>query len=424
MEKRVDKYGGTSMAYPQDVLRKIELNDPVVAVVSAPGVDIAGDTVSKVVTKMTDMLLDGNTDDALIRAEQIVARSGISAQQGSAALDNFCGWISRYQDDPIGLSAGGEFLSATIIAMATGRILLDPLTLVAIDKKSSPNVPKSVHSIKARLNLECRYVLPGFYGYSEVGTQRIQTMERDGSSITGAMTALALGAEYRNYSDVDGFYTANPNTISTARHIPAITFDQIRALAFGGSKLLHPTVSYILKQADLPMLVANTFSDAVGTVISNTEDKPNGRLIATASRPVSILDMCKSGIDETVSGIHLAYDILAENNIPYLLSFGGPDETTIVIADGIDSLSDTMRSKINIATGTDVEVSPAGLVLAVLSSGNSYVASQHQVASVVMDIDPSATVIGSLQQGSVTVITNVHLRHAVEIALHNLIEHY
>ena len=57
-----------------------------------------------------------------------------------------------------------------------------------------------------------RFILPGFYGADRLG--RVHTLPRNGSDITGAVAAAALGAEiYENWTDVPGLMTADPSLV-------------------------------------------------------------------------------------------------------------------------------------------------------------------------------------------------------------------
>lgn len=110
-------------------------------------------------------------------------------------------------------------------------------------------------------------VIPGFYGADFSGN--IVTFPRGGSDISAAHVAAALDARlYENWTDVDGFFTADPSLVPGAQLIRRMNCRQARLFAYLGADVLH--YDSIAPAADLgiPLLVKNTFSPAApGTLI-------------------------------------------------------------------------------------------------------------------------------------------------------------
>src|SRR5712664_445954 len=81
-------------------------------------------------------------------------------------------------------------------------------------------------------------IVPGFQGLSPDG--RLTTLGRGGSDTTAVALAAALGAERCDiYSDVDGIYSADPQSVADARHLPSITYDTMQEMAESGAKVLN-----------------------------------------------------------------------------------------------------------------------------------------------------------------------------------------
>jgi aspartate kinase len=78
-------------------------------------------------------------------------------------------------------------------------------------------------------------------GYQGVSSQReITTLGRGGSDTTAVALAAAFGAERCEiYSDVDGVYTADPNRVVNARHLPELDYRILQEMADAGAKVLN-----------------------------------------------------------------------------------------------------------------------------------------------------------------------------------------
>lgn len=425
MLEAVEKYGGSSMAQPQVVLQRVEQSDPTVIVVSAPGKDLSfegcqvGESGG---VKMTDMLLGGDEETVFNRAQEVAARANLSHRDTAIVMDDMRQWIRQYEGNRAGIAATGERFSAYLVALATGRELLDPRELISIDHNRAPDRTVSISNLRRRLDPSRRYVLPGFYGYDNSAVGEVQILERGGSDVSGALAAAALQVPYFNLSDVDGFYTTDPRFNDAARLISHLTYREARAMALGGSGLLHHEVARIMGKVGQPTIMGNTFSAAIGTSVSDTVEGGRSQFVATASRPVFALDISKIGIDEDTSVMRRVYDGLADQGIPYLFSADGPDETTIILADTVVDSPETLQEVACAALSeADVVVREQGLVVAVLSGALPYARSQETIASLMALADPEAIVTGSFGRQSVSILTDVDTRSIVEHHIHELV---
>jgi aspartate kinase len=81
-------------------------------------------------------------------------------------------------------------------------------------------------------------IVAGFQGMSY--RREITTLGRGGSDTTAVALAAALGAERCEiYSDVDGVYSADPNHVTDARHLPEIDYVTMQEMAECGAKVLN-----------------------------------------------------------------------------------------------------------------------------------------------------------------------------------------
>ncbi len=113
-------------------------------------------------------------------------------------------------------------------------------------------------------------VVAGFQGIDELGD--ISTLGRGGSDTTAVAVAAAMkqaGAEVRCeiYTDVDGVYTTDPRIVPDARKMDAISYDEMLEMASMGAGVMHSRSIEFAKKFDVPLMVRNAQSDAVGTWI-------------------------------------------------------------------------------------------------------------------------------------------------------------
>ena len=115
-------------------------------------------------------------------------------------------------------------------------------------------------------------VLPGFYGAEADGS--VAVFPRGGSDITGAWAAAALQADaYENWTDVDGFFSADPALVTGARPIAELSPEQAEKICRAGAGVLHWACIAPAAQAGIPVFVKNTFRpEAPGTRIARDAD--------------------------------------------------------------------------------------------------------------------------------------------------------
>jgi aspartate kinase len=111
-------------------------------------------------------------------------------------------------------------------------------------------------------------VVAGFQGKGENG--ELTTLGRGGSDTTASALGVALNAEYIDiFTDVEGVMTADPRIVENARLLGAVTYNEICQLARDGAKVVHPRAIEIAMQKGVPLRVRSTFTDSVGTLVSN-----------------------------------------------------------------------------------------------------------------------------------------------------------
>jgi len=138
-------------------------------------------------------------------------------------------------------------------------------------------------------------VVTGFIGATPDG--RITTLGRNSSDFSGAIIAHVVDAdELVIWTDVDGIYTANPNESAEARLLHELSYDEARALAAAGAKVLHAKVLPLAAETAMVVWVRNTFNpQARGTRIGAPRSLPDSGSASQDSVPLFSISSHEGG---------------------------------------------------------------------------------------------------------------------------------
>ena len=177
------------------------------------------------------------------------------------------------------LASFGERFSARLFAAALEKLGVAAVPVASSEfvltcdtfREAQPHLPQTRQRGREILLplLEERLVpvVTGFIGATQEG--RITTLGRNSSDFSGAITAHVVEAnELVIWTDVDGIYTANPRESAEARLLHELSYDEARALAANGAKVLHAKVLPLAAETEMVVWVRNTFRpEARGTRI-------------------------------------------------------------------------------------------------------------------------------------------------------------
>ena len=260
METIVCKFGGTSTAGAEQfeqiagILRANPHRRYIV--LSAPGALKDG-------PKVTDLLYQGKLEEAASRFDAI----------GSALHIPGAGEYARRTlkeaeaVSPAHLVSRGEMLCAALFSRFSGIPFVDAGEIIRFDDEGQLNVPETLCCVQAMSRAFPRAVIPGFYGRDP--RERTVLFPRNGSDITGALVAAGVGAAlYENWTDVPGLMTEDPAVHPDARVIPRTTYAEMRRMAEGGARVLHPYCLAPVARAGIPTrLKCTAHPEAPGTLI-------------------------------------------------------------------------------------------------------------------------------------------------------------
>ena len=240
-ETVVMKFGGTSVAEPEDIKRAAgrivaarEGGKQVVAVLSARG---------------------KTTDDLVAAAYEISARP-----------------LEREMDM---LLSTGERISCALCAMAIHDMGHSAISLtgsqagIVTDSSHTRARIIDVRADRIRAGLgEDRIVLvAGFQGVSG-DSKDVTTLGRGGSDTTAVAIAATLGAEVCEiYTDVAGVFTADPRIVPGARKIAQVSFDEMLEMAASGAGVLQLRAVEYARNHGVSIHCRSSFEDGPGTLV-------------------------------------------------------------------------------------------------------------------------------------------------------------
>ncbi len=342
---KVCKFGGTSMANSATITQVADIvradSERRYVVVSAPGKRTSADI------KVTDALYachreraeKGSCKEAFAvirkRFLDIEKELGIDISVASEldaiekAID--AGASADYT------ASRGEYLSARVLAALLGYEFVDTASLIKFDKDGALLLDLSLDNIRDRLASVDRAVLPGFYGTDN--ENEIKTFSRGGSDISGAIVARAMSASvYENWTDVDGFLTADPRIVKDPDIISCLSYKELRELAYMGAEVLHPESVFPVRTAGIPINIKNTFNpSAAGTMIV-----PDGKVPATGGKVITgiagrkgftIINIEKDMMNREIGFGRKALSILEYEGISFEHMPSGIDTLSLVIRD-------------------------------------------------------------------------------------------
>ncbi len=111
--------------------------------------------------------------------------------------------------------------------------------------------------VRAELERGKVAIVAGYQGMSQA--REITTLGRGGSDTTAVALAAALAADRCEiYSDVDGVYSADPNRVRDARHLPAIDYGTMEEMAEAGARVLNVHAVRTARERGLVLLARRT----------------------------------------------------------------------------------------------------------------------------------------------------------------------
>lgn len=386
MSITVAKFGGTSMADAKAITKVAEIikqdKKRRYIVVSAPGKRFSQDH------KVTDMLyacyhdlqINGECKDTF---EKI--RDRFKGIVNDLAIDlDIDGYLDKVEEEMYKYDSAefcasrGEYLSAVIMAKVLGYTFVDAKDIMVFNENGDFEAELTNEKVKNALaNIE-RAVVPGFYGGDEAGI--VRTFSRGGSDVSGAVIARAVGASlYENWTDVNGFMSADPRIVSNPRPISTLSYRELRELAYMGANVLHPESIFPVRISKIPINIRNTFcpsADGTMIVAELDEQELNKRVITgiAGKKGYSIVYIEKSMMNSELGFVRKVLAVLEYYNISFEHLPTGIDTMSIVIADSeLAGKEDVVVERIKKVVNPDhIEIKSGISLVATVGHGMSF----------------------------------------------------
>jgi len=260
----IQKYGGKSLATPEDILQVARLVHARVR---------AGDQVVVVVSALAD-----TTDQYVAMAR------AVNPEPRGRELDV--------------LLSTGERVAIAMLALALNSI--EPDLAISLTGAQAGIITDTLHTAARIVDvrpLRVREVLdqgkiPVIAGYQGITTDKnISTLGRGGTDATAVALAVALGADRVEFmKDVDGVASADPKLVPGARILPQLDFAEALSMMGCGAKILQVPAVEMAAEFKMELAIGNSKTGVAGTIITN---KPLIRrtLGAIIQTPATILPL-------------------------------------------------------------------------------------------------------------------------------------
>lgn len=408
---KVCKFGGTSMANTGTILKVAEVilsdKDRHFIVVSAPG------KRNKEDVKVTDALYacfnevreKGSCDESfeVVKKRFREIKAGLEIDLDIESLLDTVKKNIESSETPDYAASRGEYLSARVLAAKLGYEFIDTEELVKFNEKGELQLDYTLDLVRQRLTESEYAVLPGFYGSTH--DNKIKTFSRGGSDISGAIIARAVNADvYENWTDVDGFLTADPRIVDDPEHIDYLSYKELRELAYMGAEVLHPESIFPVRSAGIPINIKNTFNPShPGTMIVADNSLLRDQKVITGiagKKGFTIINIEKDMMNSEIGFGRKILSVLEYEGISFEHMPSGIDTLSIVIRDEqISGKLQKVISKIKESVGADNVEIHSGLSLIATVGHN--MASRHGTAATLFSaLADSHINIRMIDQGS------------------------
>ncbi len=251
----VMKFGGTSVAEPEDIKRAArrivaarEGGSRVVAVLSARGKTT--DDLDRMAHEVSDVPSPREMDMLLSVGERI------SCALCAMAINDLGHHAESLTGSQAGIVTDSSHTKAKILDVRADRI-------------------------SAALDADRIVLVAGFQGVS--GDSRdVTTLGRGGSDTTAVALAAALEADVCEiYTDVAGVFSADPRIVPDARKLPVVSFEEMLEMSASGAGVLQLRSVEYARNYGVRIHCRSSFDEGPGTLVTG-EDETMERPLVTA----------------------------------------------------------------------------------------------------------------------------------------------
>ena len=167
---------------------------------------------------------------------------------------------------------------------------------------------------------------------------------RGGSDTSGSYFAAKLGARRLEiWTDVPGMFTSNPKSVSNARLLKSLDYDEAQEIASSGAKVLHPRCILPVKQYAIPLTVhATQQPELEGTVVTATGGDGGARVKAVCiKKGITLLSLETLGMWHQVGFLADAFAVFKDHGLS--IDLVSTSETSVTVS--LDPAANTLDSR-------------------------------------------------------------------------------
>ena len=220
------------------------------------------------------------------------------------------------------LLSTGEIVSSTLLAMALEAMGYKAVSLSGAQAGIKTDTTYSrarilginPRRIVRELDKGKIVIVAGFQGITE--DMDTTTLGRGGSDTTAVALAAGLGAEAcQIYTDVEGIYTADPRLVPEAHSLAEIGYEEMLELATYGAKVMHPRAVELGELFNIPILVASSFKNSLGTLIHGGASMEVRNKVSGIAHDLNVAKITVVGVPDRPGIASSIFEPLAEAGI-------------------------------------------------------------------------------------------------------------
>lgn len=267
----------------------------------------------------------------------------------------------------------GEYLNGLLLADYLKYTFVDAAEVVFFAEDGSFDSQKTYKVMHDRLKDIEYAVVPGFYGSNPDGS--IRTFSRGGSDVTGSIVARSVKADvYENWTDVSGFFVADPRIIVDPENIEMITYTELRELAYMGASVLHEDAIFPVRREGIPINIRNTNKpeDKGSWIVQSTGQKSRFTITGIAGKKgFCSVNIEKDKMNSEVGFGRKVLQAFEDNEISFEHMPSGIDTMTIIVhQDEFIEKEQSVVSEINRLTHPDsIDIEADLALIAVVGRG-------------------------------------------------------
>lgn len=250
---------------------------------------------------------------------------------------------------------------------------IDPKDIIKFDSNKNLLFKESLSLIEKAFNNQPS-VVPGFFGSDQ--NDNIVAFSRGGSDITGSLCAAAINADvYENWTDVSGFFMADPRIIEDALNIEEVSYKELRELSYMGAGVLHEESVFPVRKKGIPVHIKNTNSpsDKGTMIIPVSKLSPHSRPITgvAGKKGFTVITIEKARMNNEVGFARKILTVLEEANISIEHMPTGIDTLSIIVSEEVlNGNTDAIIKQLKDVSNADsIEVSRNMALIATVGHG-------------------------------------------------------